>query len=63
MTGYSFKMNARVFKDSVLVETEFDAQNMTTEIINMRAKMTDEAVRQWLINEGWTPPPKQQELL
>ncbi len=49
---------ARIHKDHIEIDSGI-GDEITTRIIKMRHHIEDKAVRQWLINEGWTPPQEE----
>lgn len=51
----SYNVTAKIFEDCVEIHTDW-AGDVTKEIIDMKCRIQDNAVRQWLINNGWTPP-------
>ena len=46
---------AKVSGDGVEMETDL-AGTVTREFIDAKSGVQDKAIRQWLINQGWTPP-------
>lgn len=49
------KFKATVVEDGVEMETEL-AGSITRELVDAKSRIQDKAIRQWLINQGWTPP-------
>lgn len=51
----NYNVTAKVFDDCVEIDTNCFG-NITKEIVDMKCRIQDDAIRQWLINNGWTPP-------
>lgn len=44
-----------VWPDGVEIETNF-AGRTSKEFIDMKSRIQEKAIRDWLINQGWKPP-------
>lgn len=56
------KTAIQTFGDVIAVEHSI-GESVVRHVINMQAKLEEEAVIRWLINKGWTPPKEVTEKL
>lgn len=48
-------LRAVINKDDVQIETTLH-DTVTRQLVATRARLEEDAVKQWLVNQGWTPP-------